>query len=70
VIHRFALIKAVLTPTSLDYVRFTACDENDDYFVVGGCDHAVGQESEEGRFAELEQWTRERFSKAGSVGHL
>jgi len=51
-------------------VRFTACDENDDYFVVGGCDHAVGQESEEGRFAELEQWTRERFSKAGSVGHL
>ena len=49
------------------YVRFTACDEKDDYLVVGGCDHKVGQEQEEGRFAELEQWTRDRFTKAGSV---
>lgn len=61
----------MLTPTfTLDYARLTACDEKNDYFVVGGCDHAVGQESEEGRFADLERWTRERFSKAGSVGRL
>lgn len=49
------------------YVRFTACDENNDYLVLGGCDHKVGQEQETGRFAELERWTRERFTKAGSV---
>ena len=24
------------------YARLTACDEKDDYFVVGGCDHKVG----------------------------
>lgn len=49
------------------YVRFTACDGNDDYLVIGGCDHKVGQEQENGRFSELEQWTRDRFTKAGSV---
>ena len=48
------------------YVRLTACDEQDDYLVVGGCDHKVGQEQEDGRFAELEQWTRDRFTKAGT----
>ncbi|TKA81775.1 hypothetical protein B0A49_00647 [Cryomyces minteri] len=51
------------------YIRFTACDEKDDYLVIGGCDHPVGQESEEGRFAELEQWVRERFTRAGSVDY-
>ena len=50
------------------YVRMTACDEDDDYMVVGGCDHAVGQEDEQdARYAELEQWTRDRFTKAGAV---
>ena len=49
------------------YVRFTACDEKDDYLVIGGCDHKVGQEQEDGRFAKLEQWTRDRFTKAGLV---
>ncbi|KAK3361759.1 FAD dependent oxidoreductase-domain-containing protein, partial [Lasiosphaeria ovina] len=43
------------------YVRLTACDERDDYLVVGGCDHKVGQEDTVPRFAELEAWTRERF---------
>ena len=52
------------------YVRFTNCDEKDDYLVVGGCDHKVGQEQEDGRFAELERWVRERFVKAGSVSAL
>lgn len=51
------------------YVRLTACDENEDYLVVGGCDHKVGQEKTEGRFAELETWVRERFTKAGSVDY-
>ena len=51
------------------YIRFTDCDANDDYLVIGGCDHKVGQEKEEGRFAELEAWVRERFTKAGSVDY-
>ena len=52
------------------YVRFTACDEKDDYLVIGGADHKVGQEHEEARFAELEQWTRDRFTRAGSVSRF
>lgn len=51
------------------YIRFTQCDENDDYLVIGGCDHKVGQEDTSGRFEELEQWVRERFTKAGSVDY-
>lgn len=51
------------------YVRFTACDEKDDYLVLGGCDHKVGQEQVDGRFAELETWVRERFTKAGAVDY-
>lgn len=44
------------------YVRFTACDDKDDYLIIGGCDHKVGQEEESGRFQELEQWVRERYA--------
>lgn len=51
------------------YVRLTACDEKDDYLVVGGCDHKVGQEEETPRFDELEKWTRERFPQAGSTDY-
>jgi len=51
------------------YVRFTACDEKDDYLVIGGGDHKVGQDQENGRFAELESWVRERFTHAGSVDY-
>lgn len=51
------------------YIRFTPCDENDDYLVIGGCDHAVGQEDTSGRFEELETWVRERFTRAGSVDY-
>ncbi|KAK5124802.1 hypothetical protein LTR85_001515 [Meristemomyces frigidus] len=51
------------------YVRMTACDAEHDYMVVGGCDHKVGQEEPVGRSQELEQWTRERFTKAGSVDY-
>jgi glycine/D-amino acid oxidase-like deaminating enzyme/nitrite reductase/ring-hydroxylating ferredoxin subunit len=51
------------------YIRFTHCDEKDDYLVIGGCDHKVGQESEEGRFKELEDWVRARFTQAGSVDY-
>ncbi|KAK3063055.1 hypothetical protein LTS18_002837, partial [Coniosporium uncinatum] len=40
-----------------------------DYMIVGGCDHKVGQEEPTGRFEELEQWTRERFTSAGSVDY-
>ncbi|KAH7065580.1 FAD dependent oxidoreductase-domain-containing protein [Macrophomina phaseolina] len=51
------------------YVRLTACDEMDDYAVVGGCDHKVGQEDTTTRFGELEQWFRERFPSAGEVDY-
>lgn len=51
------------------YARLTACDNKDDYLVVGGCDHKVGQESVAGRFEELETWTRERFPQAGNVDY-
>ncbi|KAK4234952.1 FAD dependent oxidoreductase-domain-containing protein [Achaetomium macrosporum] len=51
------------------YVRLTECDEKDDYMVVGGCDHKVGQEDTTPRYEELEKWTRERFPQAGSVDY-
>lgn len=51
------------------YVRLTACDDKDDYLIVGGCDHKVGQEDTTHRFGELEKWTRERFPQAGSVDY-
>ncbi|KAK5651831.1 hypothetical protein OQA88_11600 [Cercophora sp. LCS_1] len=51
------------------YVRLTACDDKDDYLVVGGCDHKVGQEETTLRFDELETWTRERFPQAGTVDY-
>ncbi|KAK4656282.1 hypothetical protein QC762_309950 [Podospora pseudocomata] len=51
------------------YVRLTACDDKDDYLVVGGCDHKVGQEETTPRYAELEQWTRERFPQAGKIDY-
>jgi Rieske Fe-S protein len=51
------------------YVRLTECDEKDDYMVVGGCDHKVGQEETTSRFEELDQWARERFTQAGTVDY-
>jgi glycine/D-amino acid oxidase-like deaminating enzyme/nitrite reductase/ring-hydroxylating ferredoxin subunit len=57
------------TAEAYKYVRMTECDEKDDYFVVGGGDHKVGQEETSGRFEELEAWTRERFPQAGAVDY-
>lgn len=51
------------------YVRLTECDDKDDYMIVGGCDHKVGQEDTTPRFGELETWTRERFPQAGRVDY-
>lgn len=51
------------------YVRLTACDSQDDYIVVGGCDHKVGHEDPEGRFDELETWVRDRFPQATTVDY-
>ncbi|EMC93179.1 hypothetical protein BAUCODRAFT_150541 [Baudoinia panamericana UAMH 10762] len=51
------------------YVRLTHCDDKDDYMVVGGCDHKVGQEEPIGRYKEIETWVRERFPQAGSVDY-
>ncbi|KAF3064952.1 putative Rieske 2Fe-2S iron-sulfur protein YhfW [Daldinia childiae] len=49
------------------YIRLTPCDENDDYMIVGGEDHKVGQEDSRGHFEALEKWARERFPQAKSV---
>jgi glycine/D-amino acid oxidase-like deaminating enzyme/nitrite reductase/ring-hydroxylating ferredoxin subunit len=57
------------TADAYKYVRITHCDEQDDYMVVGGCDHKVGQEDVRGRFEELETWTRERFPQATNVDY-
>lgn len=51
------------------YVRLTACNDEEDYLIVGGCDHKVGQEPTTGRFDELEAWTRERFTCSGAVDY-
>lgn len=51
------------------YIRFTECDAENDYLVIGGCDHKVGQDEENGRYRELEAWVRERFTRAGSVDY-
>ena len=57
------------TADAYKYVRLTACDEQDDYLIVGGCDHKVGQEQTGGRFEELEAWARERFPRAGNTDY-
>lgn len=57
------------TADAYKYVRLTQCDERDDYLVVGGCDHKVGQVEARGRFEELEQWTYERFPQVTSVDY-
>ena len=44
------------------YVRRTSCDEYDDYLIVGGCDHKVGQDTGNDRSDELEDWARQRYS--------
>ena len=52
------------------YIRMTKCDDNDDYMVIGGCDHKVGQHPQEEReYDELERWVRERFTHAGGVDY-
>lgn len=51
------------------YVRLTECDEKDDYMVVGGGDHKVGQSDTIAPFKELEDWTRSRFPQATTVDY-
>jgi glycine/D-amino acid oxidase-like deaminating enzyme/nitrite reductase/ring-hydroxylating ferredoxin subunit len=51
------------------YVRLTECDEKDDYMVVGGGDHKVGQGDTIAPFKELEEWTRSRFPQATTVDY-
>ena len=51
------------------YVSLTPCDSQDDYLVVGGCGHPVGQADTAGRFEVLEQWARERFPQAGNTDY-
>lgn len=32
------------------YIRLTEADAENDYIVIGGCDHKVGQEDPEGQY--------------------
>ena len=51
------------------YVRLQSDNDNShDVLIVGGEDHKTGQANDgDERYARLEQWTRERFSKVGEV---
>lgn len=51
------------------YVRLTECDGKDDYMVVGGGDHKVGQGDTIAPFKELEEWTRSRFPQTTTVDY-
>jgi glycine/D-amino acid oxidase-like deaminating enzyme len=52
------------------YLRITSCDADNDFLIVGGEDHKVGQEGDaSGRYAHLEQWTRDRFPQATTVDY-
>lgn len=51
------------------YVRLTECDDKDDYLLVGGGDHKVGQSDTLAPFKELEEWTRARFPQATSIDY-
>ncbi|KAL7625177.1 hypothetical protein AAE478_004392 [Parahypoxylon ruwenzoriense] len=54
---------------ALLYIRLTPCDDTDDFLIVGGCDHKVGQEHSRGHLEQLEQWARERLTRAKSVAY-
>lgn len=50
------------------YVRLQPAGTSEDVLIVGGEDHKTGQaEDTEARYAQLEQWTRERFPMAREV---
>lgn len=54
------------------YVRLARDSATHDTLIVGGEDHKTGQDEDEdplARFARLEQWTRQRFPKAGELSH-
>ncbi|KAL2783682.1 hypothetical protein BJX66DRAFT_344718 [Aspergillus keveii] len=51
------------------YVRLTACNDNNDYLIAGGCDHKVGQEDSLNRFEILATWARQRFTHTGAVDY-
>ena len=51
------------------YVRLTECDKKDNYMIVGGGDHKVGQGSTSLPFKELEDWARIRFPQATTVDY-
>ncbi|KAF1923151.1 nucleotide-binding domain-containing protein [Didymella exigua CBS 183.55] len=51
------------------YVRLTECDNKDDYMIVGGGDHKVGQGDIIAPFKELKDWTRSRFPQATTVDY-
>lgn len=51
------------------YMRLTKCDDRNDYIIVGGGDHKVGQEETDPHYEELESWARERFPQCTSVDY-
>ncbi|CEL07710.1 hypothetical protein ASPCAL10865 [Aspergillus calidoustus] len=51
------------------YVCLTACDNKNDYLIVGGCDHKVGHQDSLDRFEILATWACQRFTHAGTVDY-
>ncbi|HEX5445571.1 MAG TPA: FAD-dependent oxidoreductase [Pirellulales bacterium] len=52
------------------FVRLQPLDDGSDLLIVGGEDHKEGQANDGARrWANLEQWTRERFPMFGAVEH-
>ncbi len=50
------------------YVRLQAMDEGSDVLIIGGEDHKTGQADDaDDRYANLEEWARDRFPRLGEV---
>ena len=63
-IQRGSVVKALYwdTPDPYHYVRVQDLDDGSELLIVGGEDHKTGQADDaDQRFANLENWTRERF---------
>lgn len=63
-IPRGSITKALYwdTPNPYHYVRIQDLDDSSELLIVGGEDHKTGQKDDaSARFANLENWTRERF---------